>query len=88
MTATVLLSKDGLVALGRLLKPGRRPERAVRGSVLGYQAEGVWFQDERLLRAGQMVLIKWHFVEASLSDVAISQPLPVKAIGFAVATVE
>ena len=88
MTATVLLSKDGLIALGKLFKLVRRPERAVRGSVLGYQAEGVWFQDGRLLRAGQMVLIKWHFVEAILSDAAMPQPLPVKPIGFAVGTAE
>ena len=88
MRAKVLLSTEGASALGTIFRLGRRKARAVRGSVLGYLNEGVWFQDNRLLRSGEMVLIKWHFVEAILSEVAIPQPLQPKSIGFVAGTTE
>lgn len=82
MTATVLLSMEGARALGGIFGFGRKRRRAISGSVLGYHSEGVWFQDNRLLRSGQMALIKWRFVEAMVSDAAIPQPSKPKPIGF------
>lgn len=83
MAAKVLLSDDGLRALGSsIFKVGRRRRRGVTGSVLGYQTEGIWFQDNRLLRSGEMVLIKWGFVDAILSDVPAPEALRARTIGF------
>ncbi len=83
MAAKLLLSDDGQKALGTsIFNAGRRRRRGVTGSVLGYRTEGVWFQDNRLLRLGEMVLIKWDFIDAILSDVPMLEPLRTRPIGF------
>lgn len=83
MAATLLLSSDGLKALGRtFFRPGERRRRGVKGSILGYQNEGVWFQDARLLKSRQMVLIKWKLIEAILSEAPIPEPERARTVGF------
>ncbi len=89
MAAKLLLSDKGLRALGStIFRAGARRRRGVSGSVLGYQTEGVWFQDTRLLRLGEMVLIKWNFIDAILSEILISEPLRARTIGFQTRTPE
>jgi hypothetical protein len=89
MAARLLLSNDGLKTLSNVVfKAGQRRRRAVTGSILGYQAEGIWFQDSRLLRLGEMVLIKWNFIDAILSEAPAPEPLRGRAVGFRTGAVE
>ncbi len=89
MAAKLLLSNEGLRALGgTIFKTGARRRRGVTGSVLDYQTEGVWFQDNRLLRLGEMVLIKWNFIDAILSEARTQEPLRARTIGFQTKTLE
>jgi len=75
------LSKSGLQALGRgILRMGTRV-KSVSGTLLGYDAEGIWFQDDRLVRENRMVLVKWDFVQAILSDVP-KEPVSRREAGF------
>jgi hypothetical protein len=89
MAAKLLLSDEGLRALGSpIFRIAGRRRRGVTGSLLGYQSEGVWFQDNRLLRSGEMVLIKWDFIDAILSDVPVPEPFRARTIGFQSGTEE
>lgn len=89
MAAKLLLSEEGLRALGNtIFRAGRKPRRGVSGSVLGYHSEGIWFQDNRLLRLGEMVLVKWNFIDAILSETPIPESLRARTIGFQTRTVE
>ena len=89
MAATLLLSHDGHKALGgAVFKRGRSRQRAVTGTILGYQAEGVWFQDSSLLRSGEMVLIKWNLVDAILSEAPTPEPVRARGVGFQIRATE
>jgi hypothetical protein len=59
-----------------------RAGRGIAGSVVQYGEEGVWFQDVGRLRSGEMVLVKWAFIEAIVCDVRISEPEARRDIGF------
>jgi hypothetical protein len=52
--------------------------------LLNYDAQGLWFQDERLLRENKMVLVKWEFVDAILSDIPTPEPTARRNVGFVV----
>lgn len=83
MAATLLLSNEGLKTLGdTFFRAGQRRRRGVTGSILGYQNEGVWFQDSRLLESGEMVLIKWKLIDAILSEAPIPEPARARTVGF------
>jgi uncharacterized protein YfaS (alpha-2-macroglobulin family) len=83
MAATLFLSDEGHKALGStVFRRGRSRRRDVTGSILGYQAEGVWFQDRGLLRSGEMVLIKWNLIDAILSEAPTPEPIRSRAVGF------
>ena len=87
MAATLLLSKDGFKTLGTtFFRAGGRRRRGVRGSILGYHEQGVWFQDSRLLESGEMVLVKWNLVDAILSEAPA--PELTRAVGFRTGAVE
>lgn len=83
MRARILLSSTGLKALGAAvfrLRAGRK--RGIVGSVMRYGEEGVWFQDASRLRSGEMVLVKWAFIDSIVCDVPISEPEAGRDIGF------
>jgi hypothetical protein len=83
MAAKILLSIEGQRTIGSFIfRLGKRQQRGIAGSVIGYTDEGVWFQDSRLLRSGEMVLIKWSFIDAILSDVPMPEPLRARTVGF------
>jgi len=89
MAAKLLLSAEGRKTLGgSIFKAGKGGVRGVAGSVVGYTEEGVWFQDRRLLALGEMVLIKWNFVDAILSDAPVPEKLRAPAVGFHAGTLE
>src|SRR5438552_15471450 len=89
MAATLFLSHEGHKALGgAAFKRGRSRQRKVTGSILAYRAEGVWFQDSRLLRSGEMVLIKWNLVDAILSDAPTPEPVRARGVGFQISATE
>ena len=84
---TLHLSRDGVQVLGRgILRLGRRA-KSVSGKLLSYDAEGIWFQDDRLVRENQMVLVKWNFIDAILSEIPKMEPISRREAGF-VARVE
>ncbi|OFW44385.1 MAG: hypothetical protein A3J28_13495 [Acidobacteria bacterium RIFCSPLOWO2_12_FULL_60_22] len=73
--------------LGRgILRLGTRT-RSVRGVLLSYDAEGLWFQDDRLEQENRMLLVKWSFIDAILSDIPAVEPASRHDVGF-VARVE
>ncbi len=73
----LLLSRVGHQKLRRLLRPAKRE---VLGTLLSYDTEGIWFQDGRLERENKILLVKWSFIDAILSD--LPAPEPERAIGF------
>ena len=89
MAATLFLSHEGHKALGgAVFKRGRSRQRKATGSILAYRAEGVWFQDSRLLRSGEMVLIKWNLVDAILSEAPTPEPVRARGVGFQIRATE
>ncbi|MBI4480241.1 MAG: hypothetical protein HY651_09485 [Acidobacteria bacterium] len=79
---TLHLSREGSQVLGRgILKAGART-RSVRGTVVAYDTEGLWFQDERLVNENRMVLVKWNFIDAILSDMPAIEPAARREAGF------
>lgn len=75
--AILLLSRVGSQALGRLLRPALR---SLSGRLVSYDAEGVWFQDARLESQNKIIMVKWGFIDAILSD--FPAPEPERVIGF------
>jgi hypothetical protein len=68
-SATIFLSQAGKGLLGGFFGLGELSPSGVDGFVVGYDDNGVGFQDDRLQQEGKMLLVKWSFVEALLSDV-------------------
>jgi len=72
-----------LKVFGRGLLGISRPEQhSAAGMVVAYDTEGVWFQDERLQRDNKMVLVKWEFIDAVLSDAPPPEAPSRRMIGF------
>jgi hypothetical protein len=67
--ARIFLSQAGKGVLGGFFGLVESGPSAVDGFVVGYDDNGVWFQDDRLQQDGKSLLVKWGFVEAILSDV-------------------
>lgn len=80
---TLLLSDRGLEVLGRRVFEVTQPgERWLAGALVDYDREGVWFQDGKLSRDNKIVLVKWNFIDAILSDIPQPEPVPRRSIGF------
>ncbi|MCH8266060.1 MAG: hypothetical protein IH846_00930 [Acidobacteria bacterium] len=84
---TLHLSKSGSQVLRRGILKLTLPSSSISGTLLSYDAEGIWFQDDRLLRENRMVLVKWNFIDAILSDIPEREPVSRREAGF-VARVE
>jgi len=67
--ARIFLSQAGKGVLGGFFGLGELSPSGVDGFLVGYDDNGVWFQDDRLQQEGKMLLVKWSFLEAVLSDV-------------------
>jgi hypothetical protein len=81
--AKLLLSNEGLKALGNtVFKIGGWRGRGVTGCVISYHSQGVWFQDTRRLRLGEMVLVKWDLIDAILSEAPSPEPVRARSVGF------
>ena len=50
--------------------------------LLSYDAEGLWFQDDRLEKENRMVLVKWNYIDAVLSDIPALEPASRREAGF------
>ena len=80
---TIVLSEAGVRVFGRGLLDLTLPEqRGTAGVVVAYEPEGVWFQDERLQRDNKIVLVKWEFIDAVLSDAPPAEAPSGRVIGF------
>ncbi len=80
---TLVLSESGWKVLGRpVFQLSARSKRGVYGALVSYQDEGVWFQDEKLSRDNKIVLVKWNFIDAILSDIPPPEPVGRRGIGF------
>ena len=84
---TLHLSSSGVLVLGRGILRSSTRAKAVSGRLLSYDTEGIWFQDNRLVRENQMVLVQWKFIDAILSDMPAPEPALRREAGF-VARVE
>ena len=81
--STILLSERGLRVFGPGLLGLPEPEQhGAVGVLVAYDPEGVWFQDERLQRDNKMVLVKWEFIDAVLSDAPPPEASGRRMIGF------
>jgi hypothetical protein len=67
--ARIFLSQAGKGVLGGFFGLGESSPSGVDGFLVGYDGNGVWFQDDRLQQEGKTLLVKRGFVEAILSDV-------------------
>ena len=67
--ARIFLSQAGKGVLGGFFGLGELSPSWADGFLVGYDDNGVWFQDDRLQQEGKMLLVKWSFVDAVLSDV-------------------
>ena len=80
---TLVLSESGWKVLGRpVFELSTRSRRGVYGTLVSYQDEGVWFQDEKLSRDNKIVLVKWTFIDAILSDIPQPELARGRSIGF------
>ncbi len=81
--ATLLLSETGARVLGSGVFPQAKPENPwIIGMMISYDEQGVWFQDERLLGQNRIVLVKWNFIDAILSETPSPETISGREIGF------
>jgi len=81
--AALLLSETGAQVLGRGVFPQAKPEnRWIIGTMISYDPQGVWFQDERLLGENRMVFVKWNFIDAILSETQRPDTMGAPGTGF------
>lgn len=78
----LFLSEDGRHVLGRRILKVAVRTKPLEGTLLSYEAEGIWFQDARLLQDSQMILVKWNFIDAIVSDIPPLEPAASRRIGF------
>ena len=79
---TLHLSSNGVQALGHGILRLRTRAKSLSGKLLSYDDEGIWFQDDRLLRENRMVLVKWQFIDAILSEIPAVEPATRREAGF------
>ena len=80
--ASLLLSEAGARVLGEGVFPRTgEDERWIVGTVLSYDEQGIWFQDKGLQVENSMVLVKWAFVDAIVSEVPLSRVSVDREIG-------
>jgi len=79
---TLHLSKEGSQVLGRGILRLKTRVRSVRGTLYSYDVEGLWFQDDRLEKENRMVLVKWNYIDAVLSDIPALEPASRREAGF------
>jgi len=80
---TLMLSDRGLEVLGHRIFEFTEPvDRTVSGALVDYDREGVWFQDTRLSKQNKMVLVKWSFIDAIVSEMQWPEVPERKSIGF------
>lgn len=79
---TLFLSKEGFRALGREVFELPSQAKHVVGTLLSRDAEGVWFQDAKLLRDNRMVLVKWSFIDTIISEMRLPEVPERRGIGF------
>jgi len=80
---SLLLSEAGARVLGGDIFPqAALDHRWVIGTIMSYDEQGIWFQDEGLLGENRMVFLKWHFIDAILSEARPLEAIAERGIGF------